>query len=220
MDRTYQGTIDEGATGLQRSRGFNLEEQRRAATARAQLEIAQRFGLSPQTISNAPQMTSTAEGVLAPRQAIEEMQAGQAHARALEQARLAEQAAAQHTDELAQRIQALRQQLPGSLGKVGVMVDKLLSPVAGPLAGAATGLSVADAWNRYQHGDRSGAVMSALEAIFSGMAMAPPVTPFTAGVKGAGIVGGLGLSGVRALMPSGKQTPIPNSEVSDLGLPQ
>jgi hypothetical protein len=64
------------------------------------------------------------------------------------------------------------------------------------LGGLGTGLSFADAVDRYKQGDRTGAVLSAIEGGLSVMSMAPPVTPLTAAVKGIGTVGGLALTPV------------------------
>ena len=206
LTRILQGTTENGATGVAREHGYSLGgEQARAELAAKQQAIAAKLRLNPNIATELPTMTSSPMGILAPPEAVGDL------------------ANKNVVNELTQKIQSLKSQLPSSpstaLGKAGIMIDRLLGPIATPLAGAATGLSVADAWNRYQHGDKSGAVMSALEAAFGGMSMLPPVTPLTAAAKGAGVIGGLGLAGIRALMPTEKQTPITNQEVSNLGLP-
>jgi len=78
---------------------------------------------------------------------------------------------------------------PSGLGKIGAVAQKV--PFTGALAGAGMGLSAAEALNRYEKGDTSGAVLSGVQAVLDGMAMLPPGTPVTAFLKGLGIVGGL-----------------------------
>lgn len=83
---------------------------------------------------------------------------------------------------------------PGTLEKIGQATRRGALPVAtNLLAGAGTGLSVADAVERYQQGDTSGAVLATLAAALGGMSMVPPAGPLGAAVKGAGIIGGLGM---------------------------
>jgi hypothetical protein len=79
---------------------------------------------------------------------------------------------------------------PSGVGKyVGAMWQKI--PGANILAGAGMGMSAAEALNRYEKGDTSGAVLSTVQVLLDGMAMLPPGTPITAALKGIGVVGGL-----------------------------
>ena len=81
---------------------------------------------------------------------------------------------------------------PSMVGKLGYKIAQ--SPIlANTLGGLGTGLSVAEAIDRYQKGDTTGVVLATLEAAFGGMSMLPPVTPVTAALKGVGVVGGLGM---------------------------
>jgi len=81
---------------------------------------------------------------------------------------------------------------PSMMGKLGYKIAQ--SPIlANTLGGLGTGMSVAEAWDRYHQGDTTGAVLSTLEAAFGGLSMLPPVTPVTAAMKGVGVVGGLGM---------------------------
>jgi hypothetical protein len=83
----------------------------------------------------------------------------------------------------------------GALGNLGVALgsSKVISPLLGAAGAAGTVMSVDEALKRWRAGDRSGAVLSALEAAFGLMSMAPPVNPVTAAIKGLGTLGGLGL---------------------------
>lgn len=71
--------------------------------------------------------------------------------------------------------------------------SKILSPVLGGLAGVGTLMSVDEAIERFRAGDYSGAVIPTLEAAFGTMSMMPAWNPLTAGIKGLGIAGGLGM---------------------------
>jgi hypothetical protein len=80
----------------------------------------------------------------------------------------------------------------GFLKKTGRFISS--SPkLAGALGGAGIGLSVAEAIDRYNSGDRSGAVLSALSGVLGGMSMVPPIGPAALAVKGIGTLGGLGM---------------------------
>jgi hypothetical protein len=56
------------------------------------------------------------------------------------------------------------------------------------------GMSAAEALNRYEKGDTTGAVISTVQTLLDGMSMLPPGTPITAALKGIGVVGGLALT--------------------------
>lgn len=71
--------------------------------------------------------------------------------------------------------------------------SKILSPLLGGLAGVGTLMSVDEAIRRYNAGDYSGMVIPTLEAAFGAMSMMPAWNPITAGIKGLGTAGGLGL---------------------------
>lgn len=97
---------------------------------------------------------------------------------------------AQTAQQVAQSaVQTAQEAAPSGLGKVGALAQKI--PGTGVIAGAGVGLSAAEALNRYEKGDTSGAVLSGVQAVLDGMAMLPPGTPVTAFLKGLGIVGGL-----------------------------
>lgn len=86
---------------------------------------------------------------------------------------------------------------PGALRtmtqNLGANVGKAMPIIGNTLGGLGTGMSVAEAYDRYLKGDTTGVVLSTLEAAFGGLSMLPPVTPLTAIGKGVGIVGGLGM---------------------------
>lgn len=95
--------------------------------------------------------------------------------------------------------------LAGNLG-VALGSSKILSPLLGAAGAAGMVMSADEAIRRWRAGDRSGAVLSTLEAIFGLMSLAPPVTPVTAAVKGIGTVGGLGLAGYELGKPAYEAT--------------
>jgi hypothetical protein len=84
----------------------------------------------------------------------------------------------------------------------------------GALGGLGTGLSFADAVERYKQGDRTGAVLSALEGGFSAASMVPPFNPATAAVRGIGTVGGLSLAPIILLRDYLKSRSAPPEEIS------
>lgn len=133
-----------------------------------------------------------------------QVQAAQAQAEtALEAQRSAEKlrqrvvASAQTTAQEAQTaadvaqstLKSAAKEAPSGLGKVGAFAQKV--PFANVLGGLGMGLSAAEALNRYEKGDTSGAVLSGVQTVLDGMAMLPPGTPVTAFLKGIGVVGGL-----------------------------
>ena len=86
-------------------------------------------------------------------------------------------------------VKAATEAAPSGVGKLGAIWQKI--PGANILAGAGMGMSAAEALNRYEKGDTSGAVLSTVQVLLDGMAMLPPGTPITAALKGIGVVGGL-----------------------------
>jgi len=114
-----------------------------------------------------------------------------------EKVRQREVAAAQKTAREAQTaadvaqttLKSAAQEAPSGLGKIGALAQKI--PGTNILGGLGMGMSAAEALNRYEKGDTSGAVLSGVQAVLDGMAMLPPGTPVTAFLKGIGVVGGL-----------------------------
>ena len=114
-----------------------------------------------------------------------------------EKIRQRETAAAQKTAREAQTaadtarssLKSATQQAPSGIGKIGALAQKI--PGTNILGGLGMGMSAAEALNRYEKGDTSGAVLSGVQAVLDGMAMLPPGTPVTAFLKGIGVVGGL-----------------------------
>lgn len=103
--------------------------------------------------------------------------------------------AAQDRVEVARR--AAQRMNPSTMARLGLKLAK--SPMlTGTIGGAGIGLSLQDAIERFQAGDTSEGVLSALEAAFGAMAMLPARSPGTLAAKGIGAVGGLGLAGGRA----------------------
>lgn len=85
-------------------------------------------------------------------------------------------------------VQSAEKLAPSGIGKLGAFVQKI--PGANILGGVGAGMSAAEALNRYEKGDTSGAVISTVQTVLDLMAMLPPGTPVTAALKGIGVVGG------------------------------
>jgi flagellum-specific peptidoglycan hydrolase FlgJ len=86
-------------------------------------------------------------------------------------------------------VKTATQNAPSGIGKLGALAQKI--PGVNILAGAGAGMSAAEALNRYEKGDTSGAVLSGIQVLMDGLAMLPPGTPITAALKGIGVTGGL-----------------------------
>lgn len=89
-------------------------------------------------------------------------------------------------------VEAATKAAPSGIGKIGAMWQKI--PGANILGGLGAGLSAAEALNRYEKGDTTGAVISTVQTLLDGMSMLPPGIPITAALKGIGVVGGLALT--------------------------
>ena len=89
-------------------------------------------------------------------------------------------------------VEAATKAAPSGVGKIGAMWQKI--PGANILGGLGMGMSAAEALNRYEKGDTTGAVISTVQTLLDGMSMLPPGTPITAALKGIGVVGGLALT--------------------------
>lgn len=76
--------------------------------------------------------------------------------------------------------------------------SKILGPLLGGLGAVGTYMSIDEAIRRYNAGDYSGMVIPTLEAAFGAMSLVPAWNPITAGIKGIGTLGGLGLTGYQA----------------------
>jgi hypothetical protein len=135
-------------------------------------------------------------------------QAGQARQQADQATRAArtQQGATQRAESAAtvaqQALDRAKEAQPGGLQKVGAATAKIAPKALGVISGAATGMSAAEAIDRYKKGDIGGAVLSTLEATFGVMSMLPPAHPVLLALRGLGTVGGLGLGayeGYRAI---------------------
>lgn len=96
----------------------------------------------------------------------------------------------------------------GLLGGLGVSLgsSKILSPLLGAAGAAGTVMSADEAVRRWKAGDRSAAVLSAIEALFGAMSLLPPTNPAFAIAKGVGTLGGLGLAGYELGKPAYEAT--------------
>ena len=96
----------------------------------------------------------------------------------------------------------------GLLGNLGVSLgsSKILSPLLGAAGAAGTVMSADEAVRRWKAGDRSAAVLSAIEALFGAMSLLPPTNPAFAIAKGVGTLGGLGLAGYELGKPAYEAT--------------
>lgn len=79
--------------------------------------------------------------------------------------------------------------------RLGSMIggSKMLGTALGGLGAAGTYLSIDEAIRRYNAGDYSGMVIPTLEAAFGAMSLMPAWNPITAGIKGVGTLGSMGL---------------------------
>lgn len=187
---------DKNAANIEKQKRLGMGEYKMTGTGSEQLV------LSPEETARRQAQMDTAAAKA--KQLAPQVQAAQAEAEAAFEARKSaenirqrEIAAAQKAAREAQtaqsvaqtRVKAATEAAPSGLGKIGAFAQKV--PFANVLGGVGAGLSAAEALNRYEKGDTSGAVLSGVQAVLDGMAMLPPGTPFTAFLKGIGVVGGL-----------------------------
>jgi len=193
-----------GAWDIADKNAANIETQKRLGMGNYQMTGtgSQQMVLSPEeTARRQAQMDAAGQKA---KQLSPLAQAAQAEVDTAKQARETaekirqrETAAAQKTAREAQtasdvaktNLKSAAQQAPSGLGKVGAIVQKV--PGSNVVAGLGMGMSAAEALNRYEKGDTSGAVLSTVQTVLDGMAMLPPGTPVTAFLKGIGVVGGL-----------------------------
>ena len=100
----------------------------------------------------------------------------------------------ERAEDAAKLEQGILGQIPktGLLSKIGYGISRI--PGNTILSGGLTGMSIADAINRYKAGDYSKAVLSTIEATLGAMSMAPHP-----GIRGVGITGGLSVAGGQML---------------------
>jgi hypothetical protein len=196
-----QGTVgDAGTTGRARTEGFNTETAQRAAAEKSAAARAKQLGLpSTSTVfADAPGMTATDNGVLAPRDVVQQRAEATAAVQAQEEARRAEQLRkiTQQGKEYAAR--QVARETPGPLSRFGrALGAAVTSPItSGALGGLGAALSVPEALERYRSGDTSGAVIAALGGI-SGLASMVPGLGIPAAVVGAGTIPAMYLNDIR-----------------------
>ena len=193
-----------GAYDIAAKNAANIEAQKRLGMGGWNMTGtgSEQFVLSPEeTARRQAQMEAAGQRA---KQLSPQVQAAQAQTdaalearKSAEKIRQREVAAAQKSAREAQTaadvaqsgLKSATQQAPSSLGKIGALAQKI--PGTNLLGGLGAGMSAAEAWNRYEKGDTSGAVLSGVQVVLDGMAMLPPGTPVTAFLKGIGVVGGL-----------------------------
>ena len=193
-----------GAGDIAARNAANIETQKRLGMGGYKMTGtgAEQLVLGPEeTARRQAQMDAAGQRA---KQLSPQVQAAQAQAdtaleaqRSAEKLRQREVAAAQKTAREAQTaadvaqttLKSAAQEAPSGLGKLGALVQKI--PGTNILGGLGAGMSAAEALNRYEKGDTSGAVLSGVQTVLDGMSMLPPGTPFTAFLKGIGVVGGL-----------------------------
>jgi hypothetical protein len=198
-----QGTVgDAGTTGRARTEGFNTETAQRAAAEKSAAARAKQLGLpSTSTVfADAPGMTATDNGVLAPRDVVQQRAEATAAVQAQEEARRAEQLRkiTQQGEEYAAR--QVARETPGPLSRFGRALGAAVkSPITGgALGGLGAALSVPEALERYRSGDTSGAVIAALGGI-SGLASMVPGLGIPAAVVGAGTIPAMYLNDIATI---------------------
>jgi multidrug efflux pump subunit AcrA (membrane-fusion protein) len=193
-----------GAYDIAAKNAANIEAQKRLGMGGWNMTGtgSEQFVLSPEeTARRQAQMDAAGQRA---KQLAPQVQAAQGEVNAAQQARdtadkvrQRETAAAQKAAREAQTaeqvartgVKTATEAAPSGVGKLGAIWQKI--PGANILAGAGMGMSAAEALNRYEKGDTSGAVLSTVQVLLDGMAMLPPGTPITAALKGIGVVGGL-----------------------------
>jgi hypothetical protein len=194
-----------GAWDIADRNAANIEKQKRLGMGGYKMTGtgAEQFVLSPEdTALREEQMKAAGEKAKRLTPQVEtargEVDKAQEARKSAENIRQRETAAAQRTAREAQTaaataqsgLQSAAQQAPsGFFGKTGAIVQKI--PGTNVVAGLGMGMSAAEALNRYEKGDTSGAVLSTVQTVLDFMAMLPPGTPVTAALKGIGVVGGL-----------------------------
>ena len=193
------------------------EAQARRA-ARAQ-QILDEYLMGPSTstvFADAPGMTATDNGVLAPRDVVQQRAEATAAVQAQEEARRAEQLRriTQQGEEYAAR--QVARETPGPLSRFGRALGAAVkSPItSGALGGLGAALSVPEALERYRSGDTAGAVIAALGGI-SGLVSMVPGLGIPAAVVGAGTIPAMYLNDIR----KGKIAPPDFSQVPPAGNP-
>jgi hypothetical protein len=196
-----------GAGDIAARNAANIETQKRLG-----MENYKMTGTGPEQLVLSPEETARRQAHMETnaqraKQISPQVDAARAEAEASAKAREAaeklrqkEVAAAQKTAREAQTaattaqtgVKTAVEAAPSGVGKVGALWQKI--PGATILAGAGMGMSAAEALNRYEKGDTTGAVISTIQTLLDGMAMLPPGTPVTAALKGIGVVGGLALT--------------------------
>lgn len=137
---------------------------------------------------------TTTGRVLIPQNLATDVEAMQAANAAKEVERLNALKSAAQAEADAEIAQMLKQSQKGPLRSVAEAAGK--SRVVSGVAGAGAGLSFYDALERWNEGDRSGAVIAALGGIGGLAAAVPPIGPVGLGVKAIGT--GLGLASIPA----------------------
>jgi len=91
----------------------------------------------------------------------------------------------------------------GPLARLGYSssVGRVLPVLGNALAGASAFYDIGEAFDRSSNKDPLGAAVHGLSAVFNTMSMVPPTSPVTAGVKGVGILGSLGMMVPKFMLP-------------------
>ena len=186
-----------GGTSRGNVQGFNQTTGGMAEGVRTAAGEAPRGSFTGTTQSSNPLFVTTpvADEIAARRQI--EMRTRGAGEKTLERMyneQLAAQAALEEARlDRAKKAGALRSIMPSTPERIGY-AQSSFPKLSGALTGAGTFLSVTDALNRYEQGDRSGAVLASLAAAFGGMASIPAAKdPRVLAAKGVGVLGGLGM---------------------------
>jgi hypothetical protein len=186
-----------GGTSRGNVQGFNQTTGGMAEGVRTASGEAPRGSFTGTTQSSNPLFVSTPMADEIAARTAAEMRARGAGERTLERL-YAEQTAAQKALEdarldRAKKAGALKAMLPSAPERIGY-AQSSFPKLSGALTGAGTALSAIDALDRYERGDRSGAVLAALQTAFGGMAMVPAAKdPRVLATKGIGVLGGLGM---------------------------
>ena len=208
-----QAIINQNTAAKQKLAGMGLSDYRLTEPAPGQLALPSDLAKQREAQRLAEQQRAQRSALYAQQKgqvAQEELAAQQRLLEASEKNRLRNAARsaegitkAEGDTQAAQKaLERARVKAPTGFGKVGVFAGKVAGKTLGALSGAAVPLAANEASERWNSGDRSGAVLSGVEALAGVLAMLPPATPITAALKGIGITGGLAVAVVDAYLRS------------------
>ena len=195
FERAIQGAPDEafGTTGRVRQETYNTETARRAAASRGVDNpfTRQTWGATPSGVLAPPEVAQQQVQRADEAQRLVQQQTEQARQqqRAITQLDRQIESTRRNLQLKNQELDAIRKAAPGPLARAGAFFRK---PFAKMIPGAATGLGMEEARQRYERGDVLGALAAAAGAGGSALMAAPIPVPLVKAAGAASGYGGLG----------------------------